>query len=196
MDIEKTIQNLEGRGFMVKYFETGRAAVEYLTHEIVDTTVGIGGSKTVEALGIYEALSRQNTVYWHWRSSDPDIRDKENSAAVFLSSANAISEDGEILNIDGGGNRLAGMVYGKKRTYIIAGTNKICPDFGSALERARNVAAVKNAERFQVNTPCRVDGRCHDCRISDRICSALLVLWQPPKGMNVEVILIDEVFGY
>lgn len=196
MDLRKTVHNLEMRGFSVKFFSNGASATKYLTETIMDTTVGIGGSKTVEALGLFEELSRRNIVYWHWKSNEADIRDKENSAAVFISSANAISEDGEILNIDGGGNRLAGQVYGKKHTYIIAGTNKICPDFTSALYRARNVAAVKNAERFQVNTPCRMDGKCHDCRVPDRICGALLVLWQPPKGMNVEIVLVDEALGF
>jgi hypothetical protein len=190
------MKNLESRGFSARYFDTAAAAADYLVGQITDTTVGIGGSKTVEELGLFERLSARNTVYWHWKSQEEDVRDRENAAAVFLSSANAISEDGEILNIDGGGNRLAGLVYGKKRTYLIAGTNKLCPDFHAALDRARNVAAVKNARRFQVNTPCQKDGRCHDCRCKERICSALLVLWQPPKGMEVEVVLIGEALGY
>lgn len=196
MDIQKTVRSLENRGFSVRFFENVTEAAAYLNSRIDATTVGMGGSKTSEALGLYESLSEHNTVYWHWKTSEPNIRDLENSADVFITSANAISEDGQILNIDGMGNRLAGMTYGNKQTYIVAGTNKICEDFDSALYRARNVAAVKNAERFKKNTPCQVDGKCHDCRSPERICGSLLVMWQPPMGMDVEVVLIDEELGY
>ena len=196
MDIEKTIRSLRERHYTVQHFATSAEAAEYLTNSIKDTTVGIGGSKTVEQLGLYELLSESNTVYWHWKSAEPDTREKANAAAVYLTGANAISEDGEILNIDGAGNRLAAQVYGRKRLYIIAGTNKICPDFNAALYRARNTAAVLNCRRFNGKTPCRVDGKCHDCRSLDRICNALLVLWAPMAGMTTEVILIDEALGF
>lgn len=196
MNVQNTLKNLEGRHFSVKYFETGAEASCYLNSVIDGTSVGMGGSKTTEQLGLYDSLSAHNTVYWHWKTNEPNIREKENSSAVFITSANAISEDGQILNIDGMGNRLAGMTYGKKQTYIIAGTNKICDDFNSALARARNIAAVKNAARFNKNTPCQIDGKCHDCRSPERICGSLLVMWQPPMGMNVEVIIINEELGY
>lgn len=195
MDIKKTIKNLELRGFPVKFFATGAEAAEYLCGEIKDTSVGIGGSKTVEQLGLFEKLSESNTVYWHWRTPGHETLLKENEAAVFLSSANAISEDGQILNIDGRGNRLAGQVFGKKKTYIIAGTNKICPDFESALHRARNVAAVENVKRFPFDVPCKLDGKCHDCRSPQRACNALLVLWGPMMDMEMEIVLIDEELG-
>ena len=88
------------------------------------------------------------------------------------------------------------LVFGKKRVYIIAGTNKLCPDFDSALSRARNTAAVKNVMRFPNETPCKIDGKCHDCRVPDRVCNALMVLWGPMMDMEkVEVILIDEELG-
>ena len=195
MDIKKTIKSLDLRGFPVKFFATGAEAAEYLCGEIKDTSVGIGGSKTVEQLGLFEKLSESNTVYWHWRTPGHETLLKENEAAVFLSSANAISEDGQILNIDGRGNRLAGQVFGKKKTYIIAGTNKICPDFESALHRARNVAAVENVKRFPFDVPCKLDGKCHDCRSPQRACNALLVLWGPMMDMEMEIVLIDEELG-
>ena len=196
MNIESIKKNFEKRGFSVQYFETGAEAAEYMNSKIDGTTVGIGGSKTVEALGLYDSLSEHNTVYWHWKSSEPGVRDKANAAAVYLTSANGISADGQILNIDGMGNRLAGMTYGDKRTFVVAGMNKVCDDFDGALYRARNVAAVKNAERFKKNTPCQVDGKCHDCRSAERICGSLLVMWCPPMGMEVEVVLINEELGY
>ena len=195
MNIEKAIQNLKARGFGVQHFAAGDEAAAYLCAQIRNTEVGIGGCKTADQLGLYEKLSENNTVHWHWRIPGPETLAKANAAPVYITSANAISEDGEILNIDGRGNRLAGQVFGSKKVYIVAGTNKLRPDFASALERARNVAAVQNCRRFEAKTPCKIDDRCHDCRSADRICRALLVLWAPMMGMETEVILIDEELG-
>ena len=197
MNIEKTIKNLKLRGFEVSFFENKEAASDYLLSQIKNTTVGIGGCLTVDQMGLYEKLCEAgNDVAWHWRTPGWETLEKENAAEVFISSANAIAETGEILNIDGRGNRLAGLVFGKKRVYIIAGTNKLCPDFDSALSRARNTAAVKNVMRFPNETPCKIDGKCHDCRVPDRVCNALMVLWGPMMDMEkVEVILIDEELG-
>lgn len=195
MNVEKAIRNLELRGYTVRHFASGAEAVDYMTAEIKGCTVGIGGSKTAEQLGLFEKLSDSNSVYWHWKVPGPETIEKANAAQVYISSANAMTEDGEILNIDGRGNRLAGQVYGNKKLYIVAGTNKLCPDFESALYRARNIAAVKNCKRFENNNPCKIDDKCHDCRMDGRICRALLVLWAPMMGMSTEVILIDEELG-
>lgn len=197
MNIEKTIKNLEARHFSVKHFASGDEACAYLTEQIRDTTVGIGGSKTADQLGLFDKLTDAgNEVFWHWRDPGVETLDRENSAKVFISSANAIAETGEIVNIDGRGNRLAGLVYGRKTVYIVAGTNKICPDFESAVFRARNTAAVQNCKRFPVKTPCKIDDKCHDCRSIERVCNALLVLWGPMMDMDkVEVVLIDEDLG-
>ena len=196
MDMEKTARNLEQRGFVVHRFATGAEAAAYLTGEIRDTSVGIGGSKTAEQLGLYEKLSEHNEVFWHWRVPGMETLLKATAAPVYITGANAVSESGEILNIDGNGNRLAAQVFGAKRVYVLAGKNKLCPDFDSALRRAREVAAVQNVKRFpDKKTPCQLDGACHDCRSADRICRALLVLWAPMFGMHTEVLLIDENLG-
>ncbi len=196
MNLEKTVENLKLRGFKVSCFESGAEAAEYMVKEISGKTVGIGGSQTAQQLGLYEKLGENNKVYWHWKEPGSETRKSANAADVYISSANAISEDGEILSIDGTGNRLAAQVFGHEKVYIVTGTNKICPDFDSALHRARNTAAVKNCGRFNINTPCKEDGKCHDCRCEDRICNALLVLWGPMMGMETEVIIINEELGY
>ena len=196
MDVQKTIRNLQLRGYSVRYFDTAAEAADYLNAEIQNTTVGIGGCMTAQELGLFDSLSKNNEVYWHWKAPGPETIARANAAPVYITSANAMTEDGEILNIDGRGNRLAGQVYGNKKLYIIAGTNKICPDFSSALERARNVTAVKNGKRFPAQTPCKLDDKCHDCRSADKICRALLVLWAPMMGMEAEVVLIGEELGY
>lgn len=196
MNLEKTIENLKSRGFSVSYFETGVEAADYIVANTKGKSVGIGGCQTAQQLALYEKLSEECEVYWHWKEPGIETLSKANSADVYISSANAISQDGEILNIDGRGNRLAGQVYGNKKLYIVAGINKLCPDFTSALNRARNVAAVKNGQRFDTKTPCKLDGVCHDCRCEDRICRALLVMWGPMIGMDTEVIIINEELGY
>ena len=195
MNLDKTVKNLKLRRFQVSCFPTAQEAVDYLAAQIQNTSVGIGGSKTVDQIGLYDRLCENNEVFWHWKNSAPDTRMKANAAEIYISSANAISEDGEVLNIDGMGNRLAGQIWGHKKVYIIAGTNKICPDFDSALYRARNTAAVENCKRFQNNQPCQIDGKCHDCRSESRVCRALLVLWGPMMGMETEIVLIDQELG-
>lgn len=197
MDIQNAIKNLKARHFETSFFETGEEAAAYLAGEIKNTSVGIGGSKTADELGLYDRLGDSgNEVFWHWREPGAETLKKANAAEVYIASANAVSETGELLFIDGRGNRLAGLCFGQKRVYVVCGTNKLCPDFASAQERARNVAAVENCRRFPANTPCKLDDKCHDCRSKDRICNALMVLWAPMMDMQrVEVVLIDEKLG-
>lgn len=196
MNVEKAIKNFQLRGYTVQHFATGAEAAAYLNAQIDNTTVGIGGSMTAQELGLYETLSAHNQVFWHWKEPGWDTLHKEITAKVFITSANAMTEGGEILNIDGRGNRLAGQIFGQKKVYIVAGTNKLCPDFESALFRARNTAAVTNCKRFPNKPPCQIDDKCHDCRSPERICRALVVQWMPMMDMESEIILIDEDLGY
>ena len=200
MDLEKTIRALKGRGFAVSCFATKEEAADYLAGAIQNTTVGMGGSKTLDQLGVYDRLKENNEVFWHWREPGIPTLDKALTAQTYLSSANAIAEDGQIVNIDGRGNRLGAMVYGPgKDIYIVAGVNKIEPDFDAALFRARNTAAVQNIARFAGSQPCQNPergGKCYDCRAKDRCCNALLVLWGKMFDMQkIEVVLIEEELG-
>lgn len=198
MNIEKTIKNLELRGFSVKHFEKGEEAAQYLSSQIQNTEVGIGGCMTAQEINLFDILSEKNTVHWHWKEKGFDVLYAENASPVFITGANAITEQGEIINIDGRGNRLAGQVFGiDKMVYVVSSTSKICEDFESAVTRARQVAAVTNGKRFPYDTPCKKDGKCHDCRHPERFCNAMLVLWGPLFNMKgIEVILIDEELGY
>lgn len=200
MELEKTIRALKGRGFAVSCFATKEEAADYLAGAIQNTTVGMGGSKTLDTLGIYDRLKETNEVFWHWREPGIPTLDKALTAQTYLSSANAITEDGQIINIDGRGNRLASMVYGPgKDIYIVAGVNKIEEDFDKALFRARNTAAVQNMARFAGSQPCQSEkagGKCYDCRSKDRGCNGLLVLWGKMFDMQkLEVVLIEEELG-
>ena len=122
---------------------------------------------------------------------------KASSAQVYITGANAISEEGYIVNIDGRGNRLAGTLMQKEKVYLVVGRNKLCGSLPEAIERARNIAAPLNAKRLECRTPCAVDGRCRDCASPERICNALLVLWRKPFWCeSMEIVLIDEEIGF
>ena len=195
--LETTRKNLEEHGFTVKVFADRNAAAAYLNEVIDGVSVGFGGSITLDQMGLYPSLGQHNTVFWHWKQADAAAaRASAANAEVYLSSVNGLAETGEIINIDGAGNRVASMLYGHKKVYLVAGRNKIADTYEDALWRARNIAAPKNAQRLNRKTPCAVKGdRCYDCRSAERICCGLAVLWRPMMGMDMEVILIDEDLG-
>jgi L-lactate utilization protein LutB len=199
VNVEKTLKNLRAKGYKAVWFETGAEAADYVAGQLRGETVGIGGSKTVESLGLYERLKGSNEVFWHWKQEPPDeARRKANAADVYLSSANGLAETGEIVNIDGTGNRLAGTMFEKKKVFFLIGKNKVEETYEKALWRARNIASPMNARRFQTDTPCvKGEMRCYDCDSPARICKALLTFWCKPNGVKeCEVILIGEDLGY
>ena len=198
-DLMKAKENLEARGYAVRLFPDKESAAKYLNEVIDGTSVGFGGSMTLDQMGLFPSLGQHNTVFWHWKQSPAEAREKAASAQVYMTSANAISETGEIINIDGTGNRVAAMLYGHEALYIIAGTNKLAPDLPSAMERARNIAAPLNARRLSCKTPCAMSEpmRCHDCGSPDRICNGFVTLARPCGGIGkTHVILIEENLGY
>lgn len=203
MESKLLVSNLEKNGFGVKCFETSEEACKYLCDNIVGKTIGIGGSQTVKEIGLEEKLAENNDVYWHWNKElvskyggAKTVRDLAQNADVYICSANAISQTGEIVNIDGTGNRIASTAYGHEKVYFVVGKNKIAEDLHKAMYRAKNVAAPKNAQRLNRNTPCAIKGdKCYDCKSPDRICNAYMILARPMTGMDMEVILIDENLG-
>jgi L-lactate utilization protein LutB len=198
VNIEITLKNLKSRGFDAHYFQTGAEAVEHLASQLKGRTIGFGGSVTLDTLGLYDRLRENNEVFWHWFQEPANVLEKAVGAEVYITSANALAQTGEILNIDGRGNRVSSTLYGKKEVYIIVGKNKLAEDFDAALWRARNIASPLNARRLGKNTPCtKGELKCHDCRSAERICRGLVVLWEKMTGMEkVEVIIVDEELGY
>jgi len=196
MDFTTVRKNLESRGFSVREFPDRAAAAAYLNGAIDGVSVGMGGSVTLDDMGIFDLLSAHNQVYWHWKQG-PEARIGAMTADVYLSSVNGLAETGEVINIDGSGNRAASMLYGHKKLYLVVGRNKLAPTYDAALSRARNIAGPKNAQRLGRRTPCAVKGdRCYDCKSPDRICRGLVVLWEPTLGTETEIVLIDEELGY
>ena len=195
MSFESVKKNLESRGFSVKTFATAGEAAAYLDSAIAGASVGFGGSMTLKDMGLYERLESHNEVCWHWVNG-PEDRMKAMNTQVYVTSANGLAETGEIINIDGSGNRVASTLYGHKKVYFVIGRNKLAPTYEEALWCARNIASPKNAQRLGVKTPCAIQGdRCYDCKSPDRICRGLVVLWGPMIGMETEVILVDEDLG-
>ena len=197
-DLEKTRKNLEGRGFRAHVFATGAEAADYLAQTLHNTCIGIGGSVTIDEIGAYDRLSADNDVIWRWKKPTPDSRERGAAAETFLCSANGVSETGEIVNIDGYGNRVAPTIYGPQRVFLVVGKNKIAPDLNGAIDRARNIAAPLNARRLNRHTPCAVgEPRCHDCRSPEKICGVMTVFFMPPTSIKeFHVILVDEDLGY
>ena len=197
-DLEKTRKNLEGRGFLVHRFASGAEAAEFLVQTLHGTSIGIGGSVTIDTLGVYDRLCGSNEVFWHWKNYAPETRERAGKAETYLCSANGVSENGEIVNIDGFGNRVAGTIYGPERVFLVVGRNKIAPDLTGAIDRARNIAAPLNARRLNRHTPCAVgEPRCHDCRSPEKVCGVMTVFFMPPTSIKeFHVILVDEDLGY
>ena len=190
-------RNLEARGYAVRVFGTGAEAAAYLDQAIDGRTVGFGGSLTLDQLGLYDALGKHNTVVWHWKQEAAPARREAMFTDVYLTSANALAESGEIINIDGIGNRVSSTLFGHQKVYFLVGKNKISPDFPTALHRVRNVVSPKNAQRLGRRTPCAVKAdRCYDCDSPERICRGLVVHYRKMNSMDMEVILIDQELGY
>lgn len=200
MNMEKTIESLQRNGYAVSVFETASEAADYLDREIDGKTVGFGGSVTLQDLGIYDKLATHNKCYWHWPKSGsavPEVIKAAAAADVYLTSVNGLSENGEMVNIDGTGNRVASTLYGHEKVYFVVGANKIAADLTAAIDRARNVASPLNAKRLGRNTPCAVKGdKCYDCNSPERICNGMVIHFKKMGSCAMEVVLVKENLGY
>ena len=168
-------ESLKEQGYIVNIFSNKEEASEFLNGELDNKTIGIGGSQTVEQMKLYDSLAVHNTVYWHDHKPEEmtvmEARQAAFRAPVYISSVNAVSLSGDIVNIDATGNRVAAISFGPVDIYFIIGSNKITDDYESAMYRARNIAAPLNARRLNRNTPCALKAdKCYDCSSPDRIC--------------------------
>lgn len=201
MDFSKVKAALEARQFEVSTFATAADAAKYLNEQIDGMTVSFGGSVTLKEMGVLEMLAAHNTMSDYWNVPEgADVRENciaSMTSDIYLTSVNGLAETGEIINIDGTGNRVSGELFGHKKVYFVVGRNKLAPTYDEALWRARNIASPKNAQRLGMKTPCAVKAdHCYDCKSPQRICRALVVLWEKVKSCEMEVVLIDEELGY
>jgi L-lactate utilization protein LutC len=196
--IEIVNQNLNKLGFKSVVAKSGEEATKLALDIIGGGTVGIGGSMTVSELGLYDKLiANGNEVYWHWKGGG-DMRKKAACANFYLCSANAVTEDGELILIDGSGNRIAALSFGPDNAVVIIGENKIVKDVQSGISRIKSdISSGKNGRRLGLKTPCAVSGKCTDCNSPQRMCSVTAIYSRPSKGLNsVYVILVKESLGY
>ena len=199
MDLIKLKETMEANGFQASIFETAEEAATYLNREIDGKTVGFGGSVGLKEMGLHESLAEHNEVHYHGAAEDSAKEMKIiQDADVYILTANAVAENtGEIINIDGTGNRVASSLFGHRKVYFVVGRNKISPDYDSALYRARNVVAPKNAQRLNRKTPCAVKAdKCYNCNSPERICNGLVVLYKKMYSQDMEVLLVNEEIGY
>lgn len=205
IDMAKTIKNLERNNFVVHYFETGEDAIAYLKSRIQNKRVALGDSRTLQTLKVYEALEGQNIEITdiHRPLDGENFRQtalRTMQRDVFLTSVNALAQTGEMVNIDGTGNRVACSLFGSEEVFFVLGTNKITPDLSAAIYRARNVAAPQNVVKNKKSSknPCAIrQDKCYDCGSPDRICNALTIYYKKMRNMDImEIIIINEDLGF
>lgn len=201
---EKLVGNLKQRHYEAFFCPTAQEAVEKITGMIPEgSSVTWGGSMTIRDMGLTKALhNKEGLDIWDRdlatdREEAQEIYRRAFYADYYLSSVNAMSEDGEIVNIDGNGNRVAAITFGPKHVILVVGINKVTQNLDAAISRARSLAAPVNMMRFaDLNTPCKNDGMCHDCKSPDSICNYIQIMRNShPVGRHI-VVIVGEELGY
>ena len=191
---------LNKRGFDAYYVSTAEEAKAKALELIPEgAVVSWGGSITVDQIGLKEEVLNKFSVINRDAAKSPEERMELMRQALtcdtFLMSANAITEDGQLVNIDGNGNRVAALCFGPKEVIVVAGMNKVVGSLEDAWDRARNYAAPVNAQRFELPTPCGKTGLCADCKNSSTICTHFVVIRMGKNG-RIKVILVGEELGF
>ena len=199
---QKMIKNLERRNMEACYYKTADEAIEKVIGMIPEgSSISWGGSMTIRDMGLTKALHERNCYDLIDRDEAKDRDEAQEMyrkaffADFYLSSANAISEDGVIVNIDGNGNRVAAITFGPKKVIFVIGMNKVTQDVNAALARARSTASPINAARFDIKTPCQIDGICHNCNSPESICNFFHFIRNSRPG-RISVVLVGEELGY
>ena len=196
---QKVIKGLASRNMTGYYAEDREAALAQALALIPEgSSVSMGGATSAHEIGLVEALKAGN-----YNFIDRDAYSDKRAAMlmaydadVFLSSANAITEDGVLVNIDGNSNRVSAIAQGPRKVVFIVGMNKVCDDVDGAMKRARNVAAPINAQRFGLSTPCAKTGACMDCKSPDTICCQFLITRFSRHKDRIHVILVNDSLGF
>ena len=195
---QAVIKGLQSRNMSGYYAASREDAVKQALELIGEgSTVTMGGCQSAHEIGLIKALEDGNYNYIDRAKLSP----REGLMAaydsdVFLSSANAITSDGIMVNIDGNSNRVSCIAQGPRKVVFIVGMNKVCSDLDEAMKRARNVAAPANAQRFDVKTPCKETGKCFDCKSPDTICCQFLITRYSRHAGRIHVILVNDTLGF
>jgi hypothetical protein len=195
---QTVIKGLQSRNMTGYYAEDREAALKQALKLIEEnSTISMGGCMSAHEIGLVQALQEGNYQYLDRSKMEPReglLADYDSD--VFLSSANAMTSDGILVNIDGNSNRVSCIAQGPKKVIFIVGMNKVCDDLDSAMKRARNVAAPINAQRFEVKTPCKETGKCFDCKSPDTICCQFLITRYSRHTGRIHVILVNDNLGF
>jgi len=195
---QKVIKGLESRNMTGYYAADKEEALKKALELIPEgSTVTMGGAMSAVEIGLVDALVNGNYDFLDRNQMEPrEALLKGYDADVFLTSANAMTEDGVMVNIDGNANRVSYIANGPKKIVAIVGMNKVCDDVDGAMKRARNVAAPTNAQRFEINTPCKKTGSCANCKSPDTICCQFLVTRYSRHADRIHVILVNDSLGF
>ena len=198
----KVAEALNKRYFEAYYCSDRAAALEKILELIPqDHVVSWGGAATVDELGVKEALRQRGQAVID-RDTAKDAQERQQmlkqalTCDTFLMSSNAISADGQLVNIDGTGNRVAALCFGPTQVVVVAGMNKVAGDLDGAMRRAREVAAPMNAQRFPLKTPCVANGLCGDCKGPDSICAQIVTTRLCKPAGRIKVVLVGEDLGF
>ena len=195
------VQNLQNRHFEAYYCENKEKALEKALELIPEgASVGWGGAMAAQQIGLTNAIQKGNyTALDRSSCTSPEELERVTrewfGCDCFLTGANAISLDGQMVNIDGTGNRVAAICYGPKEVIVIAGMNKVMDSLEDAVTRARTVAAPANQQRFLRDTPCTVTGSCGDCKKADCICNQIVITRHCRPAGRIKFILVGEALG-
>ncbi len=202
-NMKEVLRNLEKNGFEALYFDVRQDAEAYILQQIEpEMKVGMGGSMTLKTMDMLKKVEDKGAVALD--HNRPGISKEEANAIahqqsdcdIYLSSTNALTKKGYLVNCDARGNRVANMIFGPKRVIIVTGKNKICDDVEDAMDRIANVAAPPNSKRLKLNNPCVETGKCMDCNSPTRICRVYTVLKRKPLAANITVVIIGENLGF
>ena len=199
---ELLVKNLRSRHFEAYYCESREQALEKALELIpMGATVGWGGALSAKQIGLLDAMNNGNyNAIDRDKAPNPEQRKQAMKrcllADVFITGANALSMDGQMVNIDGNGNRVAPIVYGPESIIVIAGMNKVMDTLDAAMIRARTVAAPMNKQRFHLQTPCEVTGTCGDCKSEGCICNQILITRNSKPAGRIKMILVGEDLGF
>ena len=195
---QKVIKGLESRNMTGYYAADKEEALKKALELIPEgSTVTMGGAMSAVEIGLVYALMNGNYDFLDRNQMEPrEALLKGYDADVFLTSANAMTEDGVMVNIDGNANRVSYIANGPKKIVAIVGMNKVCDDIDGAMKRARAVAAPTNAQRFEINTPCKKTGSCANCKSPDTICCQFLVTRYSRHADRIHVILVNDSLGF
>lgn len=203
INIETVVENLKKNNFAVHVAENKEEGAQIVRSLIEKgATIGVGGSVTIDQLDILDGLEAEGHLIFNHNKpgltpqQTLDFRRRELTADVFLMSTNALTEKGELVNIDGVGNRVAALAFGPKRVIVVTGTNKIVADVHAGIARIGSVAAPLNNKRLKKDMPCIKAGHCVDCQLPGRICNITTITKKRPPFTDIQIVLVKEELGY